>query len=108
MKYNQSNYSDIVLFMQRETCIATKYVVYFLSNYKASACAIEEPLMGGVNPIPDSHMTASSFHSTNYQPHRGRFSESNYAWVPASSETSAPVPNMYIQVSFGPMKDYVN
>ena len=58
--------------------------------------------MGGITPIPDAHMTASSirtqvFGFTNL-PHYARLHGTS-AWCSSTAEKDATVPNMYLQVS---------
>jgi len=72
--------------------------INILFSYTALTCDTEEPLMGGSNPIPDSHMTASSVFNTQCLPNFARL-HGQYAWSASQAELDAPVPNLYIQVN---------
>jgi len=57
------------------------------------------PLMGGANPIPDSHMLATSYlASPPNLPHYARLHGSS-AWCPSFAERDDPLSNFYLQVS---------
>jgi len=55
--------------------------------------------VGGADPIPDSHMTASSFRSISTGPSFARLGGTSGAWCPSQEEKIATVPNFYLQVS---------
>ena len=79
----------------------------FLFNYTAPTCVTDEPLVGGTSPIPDGHMTASSYliggTGTHFLPSNARLNGTS-AWCPSKEEMDAPVPTMYIQVSLSALK----
>jgi len=72
--------------------------------YTALTCDTEELLVGGATPIPDAHMTASSWYSETgwniitHLPHYARLHGTS-AWCSSTAEKDASVPNMYLQVS---------
>jgi len=61
-------------------------------------CAIEEALLDGANPVPDSYFTASSTTSATLGAPAARMSVS-YCWVAADAEINANPPTSYLQVS---------
>ena len=68
---------------------------------KGLTCGVEKALVSGNNPIPDTHITASSEWTTAYAPIYGRIKNtaSFGAWLCSSAQFSEPEPRMYIQVT---------
>jgi len=65
----------------------------------APTCGTEEPLVGGVNPVPDAHFNASSvWNSPNNDPYKARLNSAS-AWSASVAVRDAPEPNFYLQVS---------
>ena len=64
-------------------------------------CTSETPLVNGPAPIPDSQITASSEYSALHAPRQARLHNTvgKGAWCPSDQEKTAPILNMYIQVS---------
>jgi len=56
----------------------------------------------GANPIPDSHMTATSYLGSPYNnlPQNARLHGPS-AWMPSFAELEDPLSNFYLQVSLG-------
>ena len=61
-------------------------------------CAVEEALLDGANPVPDSYFTASSDFSSTLKAPAARMSVS-YCWIPLQVEIDANPPTSYLQVS---------
>ena len=64
-------------------------------NFTAQTCDNVEPLVTGVNPIPDAFMTSSS----TYRVASSARLHGTWAWKPSPEEESTPVPTFYLQVS---------
>jgi len=96
--------------MYKEYCLGVviHYLFQTLSNtFKtillntAPTCGTEEPLLSGVNPVPDAYFTASSvWYSPKNDPYKARLN-SGSAWSPSDAYWGAPEPNFYLQVSLG-------
>jgi len=61
-------------------------------------CAAEEPLLDGVNPVPDSYFTATSvFLDTGYPAYYARL-DGTAGWCASDAERSTTPPAMFLQV----------
>ena len=64
------------------------------------ACAVAgEPLLNGVNPVPDSYFTATTEVSVDYAAHSARLDGDGFSWIPLAEERTAVPPTFYLQVS---------
>ena len=63
------------------------------------ACTTEDQLVSGSNPIPDTHMTASTEYSASWAAYYARLNGVN-AWLPTQAERDTVPPNFYIQVCY--------
>ena len=60
----------------------------------------ERPMVSGIDPVPDEHLTATSQYSPSAAPTYARFTSTLKAWCPAYSEYAPNIePTFYIQVS---------
>ena len=62
-------------------------------------CTVETPLVNGPSPIPDAQITASSVYDANFVTSNARLN-SIRAWAPTYAELTAPIPSMFLQVSY--------
>jgi len=65
--------------------------------YPGLTCTVEEPLLDGANPVPDSYFTASS-EDPGWEAPLARMSTALYAWSITADERDANPPTCYIQV----------
>ena len=56
--------------------------------YSGLTCTIEEPLLNGVSPVPDSYFTASSVQSATYAVYKARMDGGSGVWMPATTSSS--------------------
>jgi len=69
--------------------------IFFL--IQGETCTVEEPLLNGANPVPDSYFTASSDYSASYAAPCARLYGTSSWWTPTVDE-SIPV-TFFLQVS---------
>ena len=93
---------DLIIILSKHISLNLYLNIYrvFLFHFTAPTC--DGPLVGGANPIPDVHMTASSYligvTGIHFLPSNARLNGTS-AWCPSTAEIDAPIPTMYIQVS---------
>jgi len=68
-------------------------------------CPSEEPLLNGVNPVPDSYFTASSIYDLGYEGYEdfyaafmARLNVGGH-WRPSEAESVAIPPTLFLQVN---------
>ena len=61
-------------------------------------CDAEEPLLNGVNPVPDSYFTASGELDARFSPSKARLN-AGYFWHPSEINWLVYPERMYLQVS---------
>jgi len=78
----------------------THTLTHFTLNFYCVGltCLAEEPLLNGVNPVPNNYFTASSCYS-NYLPHWARLDGSSDKWYPSEAEFNAVPPTFFLQLS---------
>jgi len=59
-------------------------------------CAVEEPLLDGTNPVPDTYFTAST-EDVGFEAYKARMSADS-CWGPTYDEMIADPPTCYLQV----------
>ena len=76
------------------------YLLYLPCIQTAPSCGVEEALVSGINPIPDTQITASSEYSTNTAARYARIDNTAGAgaWLCSTAEYSSAEQRMYIQV----------
>jgi len=67
--------------------------------FSGVTCPSEEPLLNGINPVPDSYFTASSIYGASYAAYKAHLDGGGGFWVASSAEKDAIPPTFFLQVN---------